>query len=73
MWHDEAPESLDIDVVRDHCGVGRGAECCAFVGMGHEGWACLKHTNFAPVIRMRLLEGTMNAKSDNCPGVEPSA
>lgn len=52
------PEPLD-------CGMGRGAECCAFLVAGAEGFMCGRTVAGIPEqIRERLAAGTMNAKYD---------
>ena len=56
------------DHAKEMCKVGQGEECCAFLLMGADGFECAKGTFAEDVINLRLAEGTMNAKGDNCSG-----
>lgn len=52
------------------CGLGQGEGCCAFLVAGVEGFMCGRTLPGLPEqIRIRLNEGTMNAKYD--PGETP--
>ncbi len=53
---------------KEICKVGQGEECCAFLMMGANGFECAKGTRAHAIINLRLAEGTMNAKGDNCDG-----
>jgi len=56
-----------VSVVIDdpkRCGIGEGERCCAFLTMG-QGWNCGRtESSIAATIRLRLMQGTMNAKYD---------
>lgn len=53
----------------EKCGFGAGEECCAFLMLGGIGFVCGRTNRMEPVIRARLIAGTMNAKYD--PGDKP--
>lgn len=44
------------------CGVGRGADCCAFLLVGSQGFECGRVTGLAPYLRARAIGGQMNAR-----------
>ena len=44
----------------ERCGMGRGAECCIFLTLGPEGWACARHGPMDYTLRKR--RETMNAQ-----------
>lgn len=51
------------DEAKEICRIGQGAECCAFLVVGRNGFGCIRL--FYPVngiIFSRLEKGTMNAK-----------
>lgn len=54
--------------VRSVCKPGHGHETCSFMIAGAGGLKCGKGSAFENAIRQRLVEGTMNAKGDNCSG-----
>ena len=56
------------EYAKEICKIGQGEECCAFLLMGAKGFECAKGTFTQNAINLRLAEGTMNAKGDNCPG-----
>lgn len=53
------------------CKMGQGEDCCRYL-LVHpdDGIICAKLTDWAPIIDARVYQ--MNAKSDNCAGLEPS-
>lgn len=53
---------------REICKLGQGEDCCAFIVMGMDGFECVKGTLTQQTIELKLAEGTMNAKDDNCKG-----
>lgn len=59
----------DKTYVRETCKLGKREECCAYLAMSSDGWACVKNTELASQIELRLANGTMNAKGDNCAGI----
>jgi hypothetical protein len=61
-------EKMDKDYAKETCKIGQGEECCAFLVMGTGGFECAKGTSLHNAINLRLAEGTMNAKGDNCEG-----
>jgi len=47
------------------CGMGEGAQCCAFLVAGGDGFECGRASDgMAQLIRERLSAGTMNAQYD---------
>jgi hypothetical protein len=44
------------------CKLGQMGECCAFLGIGSNGFECLRMTDVSVHILDRLEKGTMNAK-----------
>ena len=61
---------IDKDQVVGICKVGYGEECCSYLVVGAAGFECTKGTELAYSIELRLAEGTMNAKGDNCNGMK---
>ena len=59
---------IDVDYTKETCKIGQGDECCAFLVMGANGFECAKGTSTQNAIELRLAEGAMNAKGDNCDG-----
>ena len=59
---------MNKDYAKETCKIGHGEECCAFLVMGPKGFECAKGTSMHDIINVRLAEGTMNAKGDNCGG-----
>ena len=60
--------TIESKHAKEICKVGQGDECCAFLVMGRDGFECVKGTELKLLIDLRLAEGTMNAKGDNCKG-----
>lgn len=60
---------LDKSHAKEICKLGKGDECCAYLVMGRGGFECAKGTGMEKFIELRLAEGTMNAKGDNCQGI----
>ena len=60
------PEGYDDEV----CKKGQGETTCAFLVItpDFKCFKCSKGSSFESTIRARLVEGTMNARSDNCSG-----
>lgn len=55
--------------IKEVCKIGQGEECCAYFVIGAGGSECAKGTMLAYNIELRLANGTMNAKGDNCEGM----
>ena len=45
-------------------------ETCRYLGIGPDGWECLKHTVHAPYLDARVEAGTIRARGDNCDGTK---
>ena len=60
--------SLKNEHVSEVCCLGKGERCCRYLGMGSDGWQCLKHTGFRAAVDERFAAGQMAAKGDNCEG-----
>lgn len=56
--------------VQKVCKMGQGKDCCSYLGMGSQGWECLKESELKPTIDARRKADTMTAKSDNCDGFD---
>lgn len=56
--------------VKDVCKVGKGENCCSYLGMGASGWECLKESSLKATIDKKREQKSMNAMSDNCDGFE---
>lgn len=54
------------------CKPGAGADCCAYLVVGSQGFECARLTNMKFVIDLRLADGSMNAMGDNCEGIGES-
>lgn len=50
------------------CGLGKGKDCCRYLGFGQGGWRCLKNSEMRAAIDRKFAEGSMAAKGDNCEG-----
>lgn len=59
---------IPIKILRDTCKVGQGEKCCRYVVVGEHGIVCCKGSNLGHAIDVRVKEGKMVAKGDNCPG-----
>lgn len=44
------------------CGIGRGAECCAYLAMGGDGFECARATSLKAVIDERVAQGSFTAQ-----------
>ncbi len=60
---------IDDKDITEVCKLGQGEECCAYLILGSSGAKCAKGTMLAYNIELRLANGTMNAKGDNCEGM----
>ncbi len=54
--------------LKDTCLLGHGESTCAFLILDGSGFQCAKGTGIETTIRLRLAEGMMGAKGDNCDG-----
>ena len=52
------------------CGLGKGEKCCSYLGMGPNGFECLKHTEFRREIEWRREKEEIVAMGDNCEGLK---
>ena len=43
------------------CGMGRGSECCIYMGAGPDGMECLRGTSLEGILNERHAKGTMSA------------
>ena len=59
---------LSEEHVKEICKMGRGPKTCAFLIMSGKGFECGKGSGVEPCIRMRIAEGIMTAKGNNCSG-----
>jgi len=59
--------------LKDVCLLGQGEKTCAFIVCGADGFECSKGTGIEPHIRLRLIEGTMKARGNNCEGLDALA
>lgn len=60
----------DETYVERCCKRGMGAECCRYLALGRQGWACLKHTTFKAGLDARVAADTILAQGDNCDGLK---
>lgn len=60
-------------ISREHlaskCKLGFGSQCCSYLGMGPNGFVCLKCSKLRKEIDRRKKEGELKAMGDNCPGL----
>ena len=57
--------TMTFEEAKDVCKLGQGAECCAFLACGGDGFMCLRMAYPANTsIFARLKEGSMNAKGE---------
>jgi len=62
-------ELLSDKHLRSICKIGKGKKTCRYLGVGRDGFECLKgQVAIALHIDARVEEGTMNAEGDNCDG-----
>ena len=55
--------------VEQVCKPGKDEETCKYLGIGRDGWICMKLlTDLKPTIDFRSASGQMIAQGDNCPG-----
>ena len=45
-----------------NCGIGEGANCCAFLVVGIDGFECQQRAELADMLYQRAKSGQMNAK-----------
>jgi hypothetical protein len=67
MMKTRQPEPIEEERVTNICKRGQGAATCAFLCV-MPSFACAKYSNIEDIIRQRLQEGSMSARSDNCSG-----
>ena len=59
---------MDKEKAINICKMGQGHDCCRYLGAGMKGLECLKLTELKHFLDNRVLEGTINARGDNCEG-----
>ena len=59
--------SIDKDRLHNICKIGKGADCCKYLGAGAKGIECLKLTPFKEMLDRKV---GMVAQSDNCEGIQ---
>ena len=57
---------LTQEQVDNTCKLGQGEKTCAFLTMAGATFQCAKGTFTEATIYVRLAQGTMNAKGNNC-------
>ena len=61
----------DGEHIKDVCRIGQGAACCRYLTMSPAGWSCEKlHPEGKALLDARVAAGNMNARADNCEGLE---
>lgn len=60
---------LGLEKVKDICKLGQGENCCRYLGLGEKGFECLKYTEYALQLDLRVFEKTITARGNNCPGI----
>lgn len=72
----ESAPASHVDMAQDEwlkgvCKIGQGHECCRYVVCGPNGFECAKHDpSLAPQLNFRVFCETINARGNNCPGVQ---
>jgi len=61
---------LKDEHVRNICKIGKGEDCCRYLGLGENGFECLKYTEYALQLDLRVFEKTITARGSNCPGIK---
>jgi hypothetical protein len=51
------------------CLIGCGRHCCRYLAMKPDGLSCEKRTSFGRVIDLKVDNGQMTARGDNCRGL----
>lgn len=67
------PIDLTDDYAKSTCRIGQGAACCRYLTMSPKGWECQKHQSLRGLLDQRVSDGTINARGDNCEGVDYAA
>jgi hypothetical protein len=62
------PIVISKDDAAGRCQLGKGRDCCSFLGIGPGGFVCLKESIFEPTIILRRAEGSIRAMGDHCQG-----
>jgi hypothetical protein len=44
------------------CGMGLGAECCAYMGAGVDGIMCMRETSLGPMLKEKAQAGSISAQ-----------
>jgi len=51
------------------CKKGEGQETCRYIGLGPEGFVCVKNTKLARFLDERVANDQLKAQGDNCNGL----
>lgn len=54
--------------IKEVCKIGQGKECCRYLVMGARGFECVKYSEMATVLDLRVETDTIVAQGDNCEG-----
>lgn len=73
---DATTERVTDEYAKTVCRTGQGHACCRYIGVGPNGWSCLKHTQHREYLdnRVKLTklgiagEYAIVAQGDNCEG-----
>ena len=66
---DKGGELMDAVKLRAVCRIGLNGETCRYLGVGPDGFQCLKNDpSLKGMIDARVATGTFNAQGDNCEG-----
>lgn len=60
---------LDNNKMKTVCKIGQGKDCCRYLVVGANGFACIKNNkDIKKLLDDRVKANTMNAVGDNCKG-----
>ena len=59
---------INEEHLKNVCLLGAGSLTCSYLGMGGQGFECLKRTQFQGIIDRRRAERQIRAMGDNCSG-----
>lgn len=61
---------VSMEHAKGVCKMGRGHDCCRYLGVGAGGMECLKHSMMKWLLDSRVAHGESNARGDNCDGIK---
>lgn len=64
-------DELTDDHAKTVCKIGQGNDCCRYLTMSGMGWGCEKGTALKFLLDARVATQSINARGDNCEGVQP--